>query len=60
MLPTTPVTPPDVLDGAVTTVTGFAGEYGTQVLVVLGISVAIGLGIWGFMKLVGLFRKSAK
>lgn len=60
LLPAVVTPPADVLEGAVETVSGFAGEYSTQVLIVLGFSVVIGLGIWGFMKLVGLFRKSAK
>lgn len=59
ILPMTPA-PPSVLDGATTALEAFAAEYGGQVVVVIGLAVAIGLGIWGFLKLVGLFRKSAK
>lgn len=49
-----------ILEGAVTAIQAFAAEYTPQVIVVLGITILIGLGIWGFVRLVGLFRKTAK
>lgn len=50
---------PTFLESAVTIVTDFAGTYTGQVLSVLGIAVLIGLGVWGFRKLVKLFRAQA-
>lgn len=50
----------NILDGAVTALQAFAAEYTGQVVIVIGVAVLIGLGIWGFTKLVGLFRKTAK
>lgn len=49
-----------LLEGAVAKITEFAASYTPQVLIVVGIAVAIGLGIWGFRKVVGLFRSQAK
>jgi len=51
---------PTFLESAVSTITDFGASYTPQVLVVIGVAVAIGLGIWGFRKLVGLFRSQAK
>lgn len=51
--------PTDFLTSAVAKVTTFAGTYTTQALVVIGVAVAIGLGIWGFKKLLKLFRSHA-
>lgn len=52
--------PVSILDGGVAALQAFAAEYAPAVVVILGVTIAIGLGIWGFTKLVGLFRKTAK
>lgn len=49
-----------LLDQATALIGDFAAEYTPAVLVVLGLAVAIGLALWGFGRLTGLFRKSAK
>jgi hypothetical protein len=41
-------------------ITNFLGEYSTGALVIIGVGVVIGLGIWGTFKLIALGRKSAK
>lgn len=51
--------PTDFLSTAVTKISDFATSYTTQALVIVGVAVAIGLGIWGFKKLVKLFRAHA-
>lgn len=51
---------PTIIDGAVTALTAFAADYTPLVITILGVTIAIGLGIWGFTRLVGLFRKTAK
>lgn len=49
-----------ILDGALAAIQGFAADYTPAVVVILGVTVVIGLGIWGFIKLTGLFRRTAK
>lgn len=47
-----------IADGA-QLVVAFATEYGSAALVVLGLAIAIGLGIWGTIKIVRMFRQAA-
>lgn len=49
-----------ILEGGQQAITSFAAEYTPAVVAILGVTILIGLGIWGFTKLVGLFRKTAK
>lgn len=49
-----------ILEGGQQAITSFAAEYTPAVIAILGVTIVIGLGIWGFMKLKGLFQKSAK
>lgn len=43
-----------------TTLNSVAGEYGPEIALVFGIGAAIGIVSWGFPKLLGLFKKTAK
>jgi len=54
-------TPPTIsFDGATTAIQSFATAYGPAVILVFGIALAVAASIWGFPKLLGLFKKTAK
>ena len=53
--------PPAIsFDGATTLISGLATAYGPAVLAVFGVGLGIAAVVWGFPKLMGLFKKSAK
>jgi hypothetical protein len=53
-------TPTFDFSGVQTLITNFAAAYGPVVIAVFGIGLGIAATVWGFPKLVGLFKKSAK
>lgn len=60
-LVTTEVTPPTFdFSGVVTLISSFAAAYSPVILTIFGVGLGIAALVWGYPRLVGLFKKSAK